>query len=294
MKIKVVCPGCGLELEKRKDLAIKNSYCRKCSYKKLPPMSQEEKDKRLAKRKATCLERYGVDNPAKNKQVQDKWKQTKMELYGNTGAFQNKELQKLAEKNAHSKEAYQKREDTCYTNHGTSHHMKNKEIAKKPRESYKEKTGYDHPMRNPEVIAKIIARDGHLGHVSCYFYNERTFDSSWEIAYYIWLTDHNKQFVYHPNIPLKYIGDDGLDHNCYVDFLVEGKFYEIKGSQFFNEKNEPFNMYTQKYWWGKFQAFIENNVTILKEEDIKVYLKYVSDKYGKDYIKQFKFKNVNT
>lgn len=32
----------------------------------------------------------------------------------------------------------------------------------------------------------------------------------------------------------------------------------------------------------------EINVKILKEEDIKPILKYITEKYGKDYLKQFK------
>lgn len=45
--------------------------------------------------------------------------------------------------------------------------------------------GYDHP-----TMVK-------------YKYNELYFDSSWELAYYIWLKDHNVKFEYHPQ-PIPY------------------------------------------------------------------------------------------
>ena len=42
-------------------------------------ISNEEKVRQLAKRKKTMLERYGVDNPAKSKEIYDKVKKTNLE-----------------------------------------------------------------------------------------------------------------------------------------------------------------------------------------------------------------------
>ena len=39
---------------------------------------------------------------------------------------------------------------------------------------------------------------------------------------------------------------------------------------------------------AKTQCMRENNVLILSRKEIKPYLKYIKDTYGKDYLKQFK------
>lgn len=60
------------------------------------------------------------------------------------------------------------------------------------------------------------------------------FDSSWEIAYYIWLKDNMIIFEYQPNISFKYIVN-GQIHYYRPDFKVNDEIHEIKGEQFFNE-----------------------------------------------------------
>ena len=49
------------------------------------------------------------------------------------------------------------------------------------------KTGYLHQAQNPEVQSKMKRR---------YSFEERTFDSLTEIAFYIWLKDNDKDFEY--------------------------------------------------------------------------------------------------
>ena len=123
-----------------------------------------------------------------------------------------------------------------------------------------------------------------------YRYKDINFDSSYELAFYIYLEDHHKNFLYQPDLPLKYIGSDSKEHNYFPDFLVNGNFYEIKGGQFFNEAGEPYNPYSKSYWWEKYNAMVEAGVHILREKDIKDYLTYVKDTYGENYLKSFKIK----
>ena len=49
------------------------------------------------------------------------------------------------------------------------------------------KYGYESAMQNPEIRKKAQAR---------YSYNGISFDSSWELAYFIWLTDNGVDFEY--------------------------------------------------------------------------------------------------
>lgn len=121
-----------------------------------------------------------------------------------------------------------------------------------------------------------------------FYYNKIYFDSSWKLAYYIWLTDNKKKFIYKPDMPLTYKDASGVDREYYPDFLVEGHFVEIKGDQFFNEKDEPYNLYKKEFWWEKYNALIKNNVYILREKEAFTYVKYVNERYGKDFLKQRK------
>jgi hypothetical protein len=252
--------------------------------------SPEILQRALEKRKATCTEIYGVDNPAKNLEVKEKEKATHLKHYGVEHPLQRKEVYDKTSSQAHTMEARKNRKANALERYGVSHHMKNPEFLQKFEDSALEKTGYRNPMHNPETIQKVIDKYGRIGSVKGYLYQGTHFDSSWELAFFIWLTDNKKQFMYHPSISLEYVGDDNKPHLYYPDFLVEGKFFELKGSQFFNEKEEPFNMYTQKFWWEKYRALQENGVVILRQADVKEYLEYVKNKYGIGYLKQFKTK----
>ena len=58
------------------------------------------------------------------------------------------------------------------------------------------------------------------------------FDSSWELAYYIYLRDFGIPFEYHPNIEIPYkIDEDDTKFKIYhPDFKVYDKLVEIKGT----------------------------------------------------------------
>lgn len=249
---------------------------------KLNEAFAERKEEILEKRISTTQERYGVDHVMQDANLKQKCFDSQIQN-GGIG-FQREHLQKAAQIKAHSPEAYESRHSTCMEKYGVEHHFQNKNVLDKQWDSYKEKTGYDHPAYNPEIIHSAKG----------YLYNEVHFDSSWELAYYIWLVDNKKQFIYHPPFPLEYFDDNNEKHTYYPDFLIEGKFVEIKGDHFFNEKGEPYNSYAKEYWWSKFNYLILNDIKIMKFEEVKEYLRYVKDKYGKDYLKSFKIKRSST
>ncbi len=290
----MICSNCGKPFLRSKSRMNDHSLCKLCKFEETYKNKRKsgEIENITKKRKETCLDKYGVDNIAQSKKYNDKACSTKLDKYGYVGHFQSPNIQNKLQELAHNKESYAKREETCMKKYGEAHHMKNEEIKKKGFKTYKENTGYENPMNNPEVIQKIIDTYGRVGQVKGYFYNNIHFDSSWELSFYIWLMDNKKQFIYHPNFTFEYMGDDNKLHIYIPDFLVEGKFYEIKGTQFFNESGEPYNMYTKKFWWGKYHSIQKNNVIILKKEDMTLYLKYVSDTYGSDYLRQFKVQNI--
>ena len=203
-----------------------------------------------------CLGKYGVENPSQLDWVQKKKEQTCLENYGAKIPFQtdrvkniNKEIQK----------------------------SKGKEIIGKSQKTMLEKYGSKNPSQVKEFQRKKSWR---------YYYDGERFDSKPELAYYIYLQDHNIPFTFHVE-KLDYI-KEGIKHFYYPDFKVDNKFIEIKGDHFFNEKGEPFNKYNLEYWWEKYNCMIENSVKILRSGEYKQYIDYITQTYGFHYLDQFK------
>lgn len=101
-------------------------------------------------------------------------------------------------------------------------------------------------------------------------------DSSWELAWVIYNIDHN--IIFKRNL-------DGFEYEYnnqirkyYPDFIVNDTYYEIKGRRNFigmdNENQEKIKQF-------------KRNLIVLYEKDIKPYLTYVIDKYGKDYVTMY-------
>ena len=110
---------------------------------------------------------------------------------------------------------------------------------------------------------------------SSHIYKGMIFDSSWELAFWIWCEDNNKQ-IERNNKPIKLKNGK----NIYPDFLVDGVFYEIKGDHL-----------TKKDDWGdRSEAYLRNNVKVLFGKDMIPILKYIYTKYGKEYLKKFRKK----
>ena len=209
------------------------------------------------KAEITILSKYNVDNVLKLYETHQKSKETKRKLY-NDENYNNKEKAKITKYKLYGDEKYNNRE--------------------KAKTTYFNKTGYYSPLTNPEVKSKQKQK---------YIYNEICFDSSWELAYYIWLNDNNIKFKYQPNTPFKYYVND-IEKLYFPDFLINQQYYELKGNQFFNENNQLINPFNNTLDMEKYQCMLDNNVIILRYDDIKPILNYIKEKYGKDYLKQFK------
>lgn len=104
-----------------------------------------------------------------------------------------------------------------------------------------------------------------------------TFDSSWELAFYIYLRDYGIPFEYHPNIefPYKIDEDDIKFHVWKPDFKVHDKYIEIKGNHLAEGKDK-----------NKMEFLDNLGVDVITGSDIKPFLDYVANKYGKGYLLQ--------
>lgn len=176
-------------------------------------------------------------------------------------------------------------ENTLYKRTGYNHNWSIPEERKfafeKMKEANKEKYGVENVMQVPEIRSKI--------HKKWYFDNVY-FDSSWELIYYIWLKDNNINFEYQKD-RLPYYFNNKLRY-YEVDFTVEGKYVEIKGPQSFDKNGNMINIYDRtldEVANHKYYCMLSNNVEIIT--NIEPYENYVNNKYGKNYINNFRKEN---
>ena len=127
--IKIKCDNCNNEKEIQyktyikltKDLTDKY-YCRKCQN---------------IRYKSTCLEKYGVDNISKSKNIKNKIKQTKFEKYGSEN-YNNIE----------------KNKQTCSEKYGCDSVFQNENVKDKIKETNLEKYGCENPNQNKDIRNK--------------------------------------------------------------------------------------------------------------------------------------------
>ena len=221
--------------------------------------------------KQICLEKYGVENPLENDEIKERIKQTNLKIYGTINPMQNEEIQ-------------QKRISTCLEKYGVSTYLKSPNFKEQSIKTCLKKYGVDHISRSHEIQKHSKQK---------YTYNELHFDSSWELAYYIYLKDHNIEFEYQPDIKFKYIANE-KEHFYFPDFKIDNKLIEIKGDHFFDKDGNfrcPFNILNEKIqneYKAKYQCMLDNNVKIMKYNEIRNIMYYIEKTYGKHYLKQFK------
>ncbi len=114
-----------------------------------------------------------------------------------------------------------------------------------------------------------------------YKYDNNWFDSKPELAFYIWLKDHHIRFKHE----IKYLEYTykGIIYKYIPDFIVYNTYVEIKGPHLLKKLLQPNTKDNAKY-----QCMIKNKVHIIS--DYSKYIKYVENKYGKDYLMRFKTK----
>ena len=235
------------------------------------------------KYRETCIKEYGVDNYYKSDIGKQHIKQIQTERFGGVG-FASKELRS-------------KSIGTMIELYNVDHAAKIPENYEKiyGKEVQKRRTASIHKTFDkkygcwiaaaPEVVKKRRKR---------YKYKENSFDSSWELALYIYAVDHNEEITREP-IKLECRYDNKVFY-YYPDFLYKGQLIEIKGSHltgidaWVNPYTKNANIQEKNY--QKYLCAVSNGVKIMGYDDIKFALEYIKKTYGKDYLKQFK--NVKT
>lgn len=72
---------------------------------------------------------------------------------------------------------------------------------------------------------------------------------------------------------------DGKKHIYHPDFLINNQLYEVKGGHFFDGDKmiNPYDRSQDGLYEAKHQCMINNNVIILKENDINKLKKLISN-----------------
>lgn len=215
--------------------------------------TEEEKQKTREKTRQTIESRYGSEELF-NKYLKERRTETNLVRFGCENTFQSEEVKnksKATKAKRYGDENYNNRDkfrETCFERYGTK---------------------------------------GIVHKAPKYMLNGEGFDSSWEVAYYIWLVDQKKSFVFHPKNGIYYTDSNGKEHWYYPDFLVDGRYVEIKGDHLY--RNGFLTSPSGKLiYYAKTKCYKDNGVQILTYDSIKPIIDYVIDRYGKNYISSFR------
>lgn len=329
---KSLCRKCKLD-EKRKNGAYDNvpKKMKETALKKYGVECFTQSDVFKEKLKENNLKKYGVENYFNSDDFKKKREDTLIDKYGSIENFykhQNKKAEETfkenhkeskaeflsnAVKNKYGcnvqqvKEIREKTKKTCLEKYGSESPLGNKNINKKAHETFKkrygtastfgfnstrqksmktmlERYGVEMPGLSPEIMKKAHGK---------YSIGNEVFDSSWELAYYIWLKDNNYNFEYHPNVKFEFIFNN-KKHSCLPDFKVNNEFIEIKGGQFIDDTGiwkNPYEKTLNDLYEAKHQCLLKNNVKIIT--DCNKQLDYVKNKYGKDFIQNCKNSRID-
>ena len=255
----------------------------------------------MYKGQAAFKEKYGVDNPGQLPDHKEKINQKMAQRLINNPEEEHNRCKEVARKGAetrklkgykhgevlferygvHSAFELASSKETIKEKYG-SHNEMARNNAKKSKITKKERYG-DENYVNIDAIKKTnqlkYGVDFYCVKKECYsrklyFYDNEYFDSSWELAYYYFLKSNKVNFTFHPTSIEYFV--NGKKHHYFPDFIVDGRFVEIKGDNFFENGKmiNPSNRSKDNIAQAKFDLMKELNVKILRMSDIKEYLTF--------------------
>ena len=171
-EIRPICKECGNKVKylglNKGNLVYRNFCCSKCS---------NSNNQKQQKSKDTCMSKYGVDNPWKNKEVIQKCIRTKIfncQLkYRVDNVMQIDEIKKKSIENQHKtnqerygvnnvfsvpeihKKCEESYKDTCLKKYGVDNYSKTSEFIDKVKETNQERYNVDFTWQNDKVKRKI-------------------------------------------------------------------------------------------------------------------------------------------
>ena len=251
--------------------------------------------------------------------VQIKNANTNLKLHGYTNPLIQPEIHKKAVEKSKSPESKQKRQDTCNRLYNAPHNWSSPMLLERTAKKIYEKWGVDHISKVPELQQKahenqrkkhngklawnspkqqetMLKRYGKLNPLIYYTYQYDNifFDSSWELAVYIYFKDAGIILVREPvnliyydenNKKCIYIPDFQLEDNRFEDNY---RLIEIKGDNLINKDGYLIDPKTKQICYAKTKCMWDNNVYLMSREECKPCIKYCQEKFNdKKWYKQF-------
>ena len=282
-----VCKKCGSkEIRSFRKNNIDNHktlLCQNClneeRYGSASPFGRQEVKDNLKK---IFNEKYGVDHPLQSQEIHDKISASNIANFGNACTLHDGgECEAKAKKSTMERlgveyalqnpDIYQKTQDTMVYRYGTRFSLQVPEFKAKQEATLESNFGVTNPMQNPELLAKAnttklnmygnvnncekgiatrIERYGSNFNNNSYYYYNLYFDSSWELAVWIYCIDHNIPIIREPVI-FRYSDNAGKILPYIPDFKINGQLVEIKGDQFFDESGKMICPYRERMIDGK-------------------------------------------
>lgn len=270
-KEKVVydCEICGKHVERNGKHFKKNPHllCKACFMtQKYGVTSNISRPEVRQKARNTFKERYNCENPFESEEIRNKGKKTLFEKTGYDNSWKNPKIIKQIQENRDYSKIQEKIQKTNMIKYGVKTTLLVPEIEKRIKETNLEKYGSEIYPMSEDYKNKVYTKWRYKGEV---------FDSSWELAYWIYCEDNNIDI--HRNKSPHTLSNG---HKVYFDFISNGRFIEVKGDYLKNEED----------WELKLESYIKYDVKVLFSKDIEPILKYIYHKYGKNYLNKFKDK----
>lgn len=258
------------------------------------------------KSKQTCMSRYGVEHYSKTESFKNDYRDTMISKYGVEHALQSDQIKDDMKTNLLTKygvdnvskleSVKDKRTSTLLKNYGVENPSQSETIKHKRVKTFIERFGVENPFMAEHVKIKIKSiliekygvENAHFLYKK-FVFNEVTFDSYWELCFYVYHIDNGLQITREPE-PIRYVFNDE-EHLYYPDFEVGGQLYEIKGDQFFKDDGtmqNPYDHSQDALFEAKHQCALQNKVIFIKQNEIKLYINYVESKYGKGFKEEHK------
>ena len=234
----------------------------------------------MCHRKDHLLEKYGVTNVAQLESTREKYKQTCLQKFGVEHASQSSVIKEKLWTNRSKEEASKVQRDIwkereidgtktqifskAFETRSNFSDERKKEIKEKAKQTCKERYGADYWQCSE--IFKIGLRERISKACKKYQYGNITFDSSWELALWIYAKDYDEEIEREPcQFEYEY---NGAAHTYIPDFRYKGKLLEIKGDHYKDDQTKAKLLVAEK-----------SGIQVLYQKDVKVYLDYCRNKF---------------
>lgn len=196
-------------------------------------------------------------------------------------AYRQKAIDGQRNMSPESKQAKrERREATCLKKWGVRHNWQAPECRKKCNDTNRVKYGTANMFQCPAAKQTLLNKYGveHFSHSvefakrrkKKYIQDGMGFDSMDELRVYNFATISNKRVIPHPDIRFSYHAR-GKEHWYEPDFQIDDKLFEVKGKQFFKNKDttqcmvNPYDHSMDDIYEAKHQCMIQNKVHIVTD-----------------------------